>query len=160
MIEQFSHASYSKPVVFDDEKDTDATSLFIKNENKRLGKKQRKAEAALSSGGGISRRRLDDHHARVGGQRRFLFENTEAMNEYHDEMHRNVGTFEVGVVFCCVALCLIVALLLSWLFCPFAYICSARCAAGSTVCLAHRFASGDWTVTVRTTSLDSTRRIT
>lgn len=58
-----------------------------------------------------SRRRLDDHHARVGGQRRFLFENTEAMNEYHDEMHRNVGTFEVGVVFCCVALCLIVALL-------------------------------------------------
>ena len=58
-----------------------------------------------------SRRRLDDHHARVGGERRFLFENTEAMHEYHDEMHRIVGTFEVGVVFCCVALCLIVALL-------------------------------------------------
>ena len=49
-----------------------------------------------------SRRRLDDHHARVGGERRFLFENTEAMHEYHDEMHRIVGTFEVGVVFCCV----------------------------------------------------------
>lgn len=37
-----------------------------------------------------SRRRLDDHHAREGGQRRFLFEDIEAMHEYHDEMHRIV----------------------------------------------------------------------
>jgi len=37
-----------------------------------------------------SRRRLDDHHARQGGQRRFLFEDTEAMHKYHDEMHRIV----------------------------------------------------------------------
>lgn len=44
-----------------------------------------------------SRRRLDDHHAREGGQRRFLFEDTEAMHKYHDEMHRIVGTFKVGV---------------------------------------------------------------
>ena len=44
-----------------------------------------------------SRRRLDDHHARQGGQRRVLFEDTEAMHKYHDEMHRIVGTFKVGV---------------------------------------------------------------
>jgi hypothetical protein len=37
-----------------------------------------------------SRRRLDDHHAREGGERMFLFEDSELMHEYHDEIHRIV----------------------------------------------------------------------
>jgi hypothetical protein len=41
-----------------------------------------------------SRRRLDDHHAREGGERMFLFEDSELMHEYHDEIHRIVGKFQ------------------------------------------------------------------